>query len=130
MPPPPAISTPRTAAERIAGPAPLRRSRPPQAPRLQWRRAVNYLLLFATVVLVVDALIGEKGFMDTLRVRREWHALTRSVEELRQENAGLVEQVRRLREDPATLESIARKEHGLIRPGEILFIVKDVKPGK
>lgn len=81
-----------------------------------------------TIVLVVDALIGDKGFMDTLRVRREWNALARSVEELRQENARLVEQVRRLREDPATLESIARKEHGLIRPGEILFILKDVKP--
>jgi cell division protein FtsB len=89
---------------------------------------MNYLLLFVTVVLVVDALIGDKGFMDTLRVRRESRALARSVEALRQENARLLERRRRLKEDPATLESIARKEHGMIRPGEILFILKDVKP--
>ena len=81
-----------------------------------------------TVVLVVDALIGDKGFMDTLRVRRESRDLARSVEALRQENARLLEDMRRLKEDPATLESVARREHGMIRPGEILFILKDVKP--
>ena len=32
---------------------------PPAAPL--WRRALNYLLVFATVVLVVDALVGERG---------------------------------------------------------------------
>ena len=111
------------------GTTPLRRKRvPPPAPSVRWRGVINYLLLFVTLVLIVDALIGDKGFMDTMRVRQEWAELARSVERLRQENARLVEQARKLREDPATLESIARKEHGLIRPGEIVFILKDVKP--
>jgi cell division protein FtsB len=81
-----------------------------------------------TAVLIADALVGEKGFMDTMRVRGQWLELARSVENIRQENARLLELARRLREDPATLESIAREEHGLIRPGEILFILKDAKP--
>ncbi len=66
--------------------------------------------------------------MDTLRVRREWNEMAQSVDALREENARLLEQVRRLKHDPATLEGIARKEHGMIREGEILFILKDVKP--
>jgi len=33
---------------------------------------------------------------------------------------------RRLREDPSGIEDQARRELGLIKPGEVLFIVKDV----
>ena len=40
----------------------------------------------------------------------------------------LREEARLLREDPATIEEIARRELGLIRPGEKLFILKDVEP--
>jgi cell division protein FtsB len=129
MPPLLSPGSSRSGAERKTGPAPLRRKRvPAPGPEIRWRTVVNYLLFFITAVLVVDALIGDKGFMDTLRVRREWHDLARSVEKLRDENARLVEQARRLRDDPATLEGIAREEHGMIRPGEVLFILKDVKP--
>ena len=46
----------------------------------------------------------------------------------RSENARLREQARELREDPAAIEEIARRELGLIRPGEKLFIIKDVHP--
>jgi cell division protein FtsB len=46
---------------------------------------------------------------------------------LKAENAGLREQARRLKEDPATIEGIARADLGLVRPGEILVVVKDVK---
>ena len=33
---------------------------------------------------------------------------------------------RRLREDPSAIEEQARRELGLIKPGEVLFIVKDI----
>ena len=52
--------------------------------------------------------------------------LAASIASLRQDNARLREQARRLREDPRAIEDIARRELGLIRPGELLFIVKDV----
>jgi cell division protein FtsB len=38
--------------------------------------------------------------------------------------------MRRLNDDPSAIESLARKELGLLRPGEVLFIVKDVKPAQ
>ena len=40
------------------------------------------------------------------------------------QNAGLREQIRRLKSDPATIEAVARQELGLIRPTEVLFLVK------
>jgi cell division protein FtsB len=83
-----------------------------------------------TLVLVIDALVGEKGLMETLRARRQYRELSGSIDRLRGENARLREEMRRLREDPRTIESLAREELGLIRPGELLFIVKDARPSQ
>lgn len=117
-------------SKRTAGVEPLRRKRIAAPAPLPWRKGLNILLLFVTVVLVVDALIGENGFMDTLRVRRQSRELQQSVAALQAENARLLEHARRLKDDPLTIESLARRELGLIREGEILFILKDVKPPK
>ncbi len=86
------------------------------------------MLLFVTVVLIVDALVGDKGFIETLRARRQARALALSLQQMRQENAGLRDYTARLRSDPRSIEEIARRELGLIQPGEVLFIVKDAKP--
>jgi cell division protein FtsB len=93
-----------------------------------WRRGLNFLLIFATVVLLADALVGERGLVATTRARRVAGDLTDKVERLRGENKRLRESARRLREDPTTIESLAREELGLIRPGEVLVVVKDRKP--
>ena len=61
-----------------------------------------------------------------LQARREYSALERSLERARAENADLRDLARRLREDPSAIEEQARRELGLIKPGEILFIVKDI----
>jgi cell division protein FtsB len=92
------------------------------------RKRLHLLLIFVTLVLVLDALVGEKGLLETMRARRQHRELTASIERLRSENAQLREEARRLLEDPSAIESLAREELGLIRPGELLFIVKDAKP--
>lgn len=91
------------------------------------RRVFRHLLIFVTLVIVVDAVFGEKGLLALLEARREYAALERSLARARAENAALRESARRLREDPAAIEETARRELGLIRPGEVLFIVKDVE---
>jgi cell division protein FtsB len=93
-------------------------------------RLLNYVLGFVTVVLVVDALVGDKGLVDTIRARRQHQALAAALAQKRQENARLRENIRRLKEDPGAIESLAREELGLIREGEVLFIVRDVKPDR
>jgi cell division protein FtsB len=89
------------------------------------RRILHVLLVLVTVVLVVDALFGDKGLFETLRVRRQYQELASSLDRLRRDNARLREEARRLREEPAAIEEVARRELGLIRPGEMVFIVKD-----
>ena len=128
-----APETPRVApgpGRRKEGPYTLRRARVAAASSRSapWRRMVYFLLVFATVVLFVDALVGDKGLTETARARRQHSDLSGSIERLRRENAALREQMRRLKEDPDAIESLAREELGLIRPGEVLFIIKDAKP--
>jgi cell division protein FtsB len=77
-------------------------------------------------VLVVDALVGEKGLLELWKARHEYRALEASLLRLRAENARLREESRRLREDGAAIEELARRELGLIKPGEKLFIIRDV----
>jgi len=91
------------------------------------RRLMRHALVFITVLIVVDAIAGEKGLFALLQARREYSALERSLERARTENAELREMARRLREDPKAIEEQARRELGLIKPGEMLFIIKDIE---
>lgn len=92
------------------------------------RKTLQMLLVFVTLVLVINALVGDRGLMETLRARRQHQELVASLDRLRTENADLREQQRRLLHDPATIEALARQELGLIRRGELLFIIRDAKP--
>ena len=97
-------------------------------PRRRRRHAVQYLLIFVGCVLVIDALVGDKGLLAMIKVRQEYRTLERSLADAKSANAQLREQARRLREDPDAIEDIARRELGLMKPGEKLFIVKDIGP--
>jgi len=94
------------------------------------RRIVHVLLLFVASVIVVDALVGDRGLVAMLRARHEYDELSAAVARQRAENAKLRETARRLEDDPSAIEEIARRELGLIKPGERVFIVKDVPPAK
>ena len=117
-------------AQDIAEVAPARRkarAATPVVPQAKRRRTLQMLLVFVTLVLVINALVGERGLMETLRARKQHQELVSSIERLRTENARLRDHARRLRTDPATIEALARQELGLIKPGEMLFIIKDAK---
>jgi cell division protein FtsB len=88
------------------------------------------LLVFVTLVLVINALVGERGLTETLRARKQHQELVSAIDRLKTENARLRDEARRLRSDPATIEALARQELGLIKPGEMLFIVKDARPAQ
>jgi cell division protein FtsB len=97
-------------------------------PRRRRSRVVRYLVLAVGCVLIVDALVGDRGLLAMLKARQQYRTLEAALARSKTENAQLREEARQLREDPDAIEEIARRELGLIRPGEKLFIVKDVKP--
>jgi cell division protein FtsB len=113
------------------GPEPLRRKRVPAAPAAsspRRRKILNLALGFAAAVLLIDAFVGEKGLVEGLRAREVYDEAATALNTLKSENAALRLEVEQLRDDPTAIESLAREELGLIRPGEFLFIVRDVPP--
>jgi cell division protein FtsB len=113
----PPVSSPRRRATR---PEPSKTS-----PAAKARRALRWALAFLSILVAVEALVGEKGLIEMIRARRQDAELSASIQRLRSENARLREASRRLKEDPAAVEELARRELGLIRPGEVLFVVRD-----
>jgi cell division protein FtsB len=94
------------------------------------RRIVQILLIFVASAIMVDALVGDRGLVATIRARHEYDELAATISRQRTENAQLRDLARRLKDDPSTIEEIARRELGLIKPGEKVFIVRDITPGK
>ena len=116
---------------RVAGRDKQDRKRSTGSPRTtKKRRVIQLLLVSAAIVIVVDGLVGDRGLLAMLRARREYDELATTIARQRAENARLRVEARRLREDPGTIEEIARRDLGLIRPGEKVFIIRDVQPAK
>ena len=94
------------------------------------QRLVQWLLVFVASVIVVDGLVGERGLLAMMRARQQYDEVAATIARTRADNARLREQARRLKEDPSLIEEIARRDLGLVRPGEKVFIIRDVQPPK
>ena len=78
---------------------------PALPPRRSPHRWLPTVFVLIGAIVLADALIGEQSLSSG-------------------QNARLREEARRLREDPDTIEYLARKDLGLARRGEILVVVK------
>jgi cell division protein FtsB len=106
---------------------PKRRAPKPDRPSGRGRRIVRWVVLFVAVLIVVNGLVGDRGLLAMLRARREYDELAAQIARQRAENGRLRDRAQRLRDDPAAIEEVARRELGLIKPGEKVFILKDRK---
>ena len=91
------------------------------------RRLLRHILLVVTAAIVVDAVAGEKGLLALLQARRDYRLLEESLAQAKAENQELRDYANQLRTDPRAIEIEARRQMGLIAPGETLFIIKDVE---
>lgn len=89
---------------------------------------MHALLLLVAVVIVADSLVGDRGLLAMRQAQKEYDDLAATIAKTKAENARLRDEARRLREDPKAIEEIARRELGLIRPGEKVFVVRDIQP--
>jgi cell division protein FtsB len=96
---------------------------PPKSGR--GRRALRAAMWIGAALLMAESIFGERGFTAMIEARKQHHAMQRSLDQLRAENAALRSRARRLREDPKAIEEIARRDLRLLAPGEIVFIIKD-----
>ena len=77
----------------------------------------------------MNALFGESGLLAIRMASLQQAHLAERIAALKAENDELREKARRLREDLTFIEEVARREFGLIRPGERVFIIRPA-PGE
>ncbi len=79
------------------------------------------VLLLASVTVTASALVGEHGIPHLIGLRAEREDLGRTAFALLEENARLRDELRRLKKDDLYLEQLARRQLGLVKPGEIVY---------
>ena len=87
------------------------------------RRAFPFLFTLLTVVLLGNAVVGDRGLTSLIRANDQSAAIFNRIKELRAENEALREQVRELQDSTHGIEALARGELGLIEHGETVFIL-------
>jgi cell division protein FtsB len=90
------------------------------------RRMVRGGLVLVLVLALVDGVFGARGLLENMQLRRRNADLETNIGGLHAENAALIDEIRRLREDPAAIEELARDELELMKDGELLIILRDV----
>ena len=77
----------------------------------------------AVVVLIAGVLLiyGSTGAVRVWHMKLEIEALERDLTQLRAQTEKLTETVERLRNDPHAIETLAREELGMTRPGETIL---------
>ena len=86
------------------------------------KKGLLFLLIGLILLAWYFSLFGERGVLKIVQLRLERNRIRSEVNQMQEENKGLQEEIRRLREDPEYLESVARRDLGLIKENEILFI--------
>lgn len=89
----------------------------------QYGRAVLGICVFG---LFLHDIFGTHGYLAMRRTKQDIERVQGEIARLNKENAELSQEVKALKTDPHKIESIARDELGLARPGEVIIkIPKD-----
>ena len=87
------------------------------------RRKLWLVLALTVCLFLFYTAVGERGLVGLNRMVNQRDDLRSRVRALEESNAELAEQVILLRDDPATIEDLARTELGMVRDGETVYIL-------
>jgi len=80
--------------------------------------SIVILLLFSLLVFIM---FSDSGLADWFKLKSERDRLLQENARLKRENLTMYRMIERLKNDPEYIESIARKELGMIKKGEVIL---------
>ena len=83
------------------------------------------ICLLTLIAMLLFSLFSDKGLSDFFTLKRERDRLAHENIRLKAENDTLYRTIERLRNDPEYIESVARKELGMIKEDEVILTPKD-----
>ncbi len=93
------------------------------------RKALSLALFLILAASALNALFGDRGLLELLKVREEVQSLDREIAMLRAENQRILEEIRSLKTSPMAVERLARENLGLVKPGEVVLLIRETGDG-
>jgi len=85
------------------------------------KRAIPIWFVTLVVLLLGFAFFGERGVLQVYKAYLQKTELEAKISNLEQSNAEMRKEIDALRNDLKTIESIARRELGMVRPDELVY---------
>jgi len=83
------------------------------------------ILLFSVIMVLFSLLLfimfSDNGLADLFKLKSEKDRLVQENIRLKRENLTMYRTIERLKNDPEYIESVARKELGMIKKGEVIL---------
>ena len=89
-----------------------------RAGKMQWHLVFWALLVIISISAIV---FSPRGLLHLRQLNQEYHDLIQKNLKLEEENQRLYQEISQLRDDPATVENLAREELGLVKERELVF---------
>ena len=89
------------------------------------RKALSLALFLTLAASALNALFGDRGLLELLKVRDEIESLDQEIAMLRAENRRILEEVRSLKTSTLVVERHARENLGLIKPDELVLLIRE-----
>lgn len=90
------------------------------------RRAYPPVLVAVVVALLLLLTIASFGsYRDLEAARQRQELLETKIEATRLRNEELTQRVRRLQDDPAAIERLAREQYRMMRPGDVVVVLPE-----
>jgi len=91
------------------------------------RSTLILLLLFGTFIILI-AFFGEYGILAFQELKQKEQNLTTAIQTLKNQEQTLLQEIDALKNNPEYIESLARKELGLVRKNEVIYFLLETTP--
>lgn len=88
------------------------------------KKLTMLLVIFAAACVLVT--FSNKGIIQRIKSENEKKTLTDRVHALELENQRLRCEEKNLTSDLSTIEHVAREKHGMVKPGEIVYRIREI----
>jgi len=90
---------------------------------------VIYIVIFLGLIFLSTYFIifGKNGYLDLCRLKEKRAMILKKNQEIQRENRILAHRIKRIKSDPTYLEEIIREKMGLVKEGEVVFVLDENK---
>ena len=86
------------------------------------------LVAVVVALLLLLAIASFGSYRDLAAARERQQLLEAKIEATRVRNEELAQRIRRLQDDPAAIERLAREQYRMMRPGDVVVILPEEPP--